>query len=75
MASACAATDSDSIDDPGVIVQQLGEERGQGLVAIKSYAKGETVFREKVNHCSKYGICAYAILKLTYKIMLSITFH
>ena len=50
MASACPATDADSENDPGVIVQHLGEERGQGLVAVKSFAKGQTIFREKVKH-------------------------
>ena len=42
------ATDADSNDDPGIIVQQLGEERGQGLVAVKSFIKGQTILREKV---------------------------
>ena len=40
--------DADSRDDPGVIVQQFGEERGQGLVAVKSFSKAQTIFREKV---------------------------
>ena len=40
--------DADSSDDPGVIVQQFGEERGNGLVAVKSYSKGQTIIREKV---------------------------
>ena len=39
----------DSSDDPGVIVQQLGEERGHGLVAAKTFIKGQTILREKVN--------------------------
>ena len=49
MASAVGvATDADSNDDPGFIVQQFGEERGQGLVAVKSFIKGQTILREKV---------------------------
>ena len=49
MATACGvAVDADSRDDPGVIVQQFGEERGQGLVAVKNFSKAQTIFREKV---------------------------
>ena len=43
-----AILNADSNEDPGVIVQLLGEERGHGLVAVKSFVKGQTLFREKV---------------------------
>ena len=43
-------TDADSNDDPCIVVQQLGEERGQGIIAIRSFAKGQTIFREKVQN-------------------------
>ena len=39
---------ADSSEDPGVIVQHLGEERGHGLIAAKSFIKGQTILREKV---------------------------
>ena len=39
---------ADSSEDPGVIVQHLGEERGHGLVAAKPFVKGQTILREKV---------------------------
>ena len=40
--------DADSKNNPCVVVQQFGEERGQGLVAVKSFSKAQTIFREKV---------------------------
>ena len=40
---------ADSREDPGVIVQHLGEERGHGLIAAKTFVKGQTIIREKVN--------------------------
>ena len=40
---------ADSREDPGVIVQHLGEERGHGLIAAKPFVKGQTIIREKVN--------------------------
>ena len=39
---------ADSREDPGVIVQHLGEERGRGLIAAKPFVKGQTIIREKV---------------------------
>ena len=39
---------ADSREDPGVIVQHLGEERGHGLIAAKPFVKGQTIIREKV---------------------------
>ena len=39
---------ADSSEDPGIIVQHLGEERGHGLVAAKPFVKGQTILREKV---------------------------
>ena len=44
-----AILNADSNEDPGVIVQLLGEERGHGLMAVKSFVKGQTLFREKVS--------------------------
>lgn len=38
---------ADSSDDPGIIVQHFGEERGHGLVAVKTFVKGQTILREK----------------------------
>ena len=40
--------DADSSDDPGVFVQQINEQRGYGLIAAKSFVKGQTILREKV---------------------------
>ena len=54
MASATGVViDADSNDDPGLIVQQLGEDRGKGLVAVKSFSKRQTLFREKVRGVKK----------------------
>ena len=39
---------ADSREDPGVIVQHLGEERGHGLIAANPFVKGQTIIREKV---------------------------
>ena len=40
--------DADSSDDPGVFVQQINEQSGYGLIAAKSFVKGQTILREKV---------------------------
>ena len=62
---------ADSREDPGVIVQHLGEERGHGLIAAKPFVKGQTIIREKVInnsiHLMKITILNLLISTLSFK--------
>lgn len=38
---------SSCVEDSGVVVQMISEEKGRGLIATRDFLKGETLFREK----------------------------